>query len=202
MAKTRARLAIARIACRRGVLWQVMNIPPGARSDLAGARAMLRQPSAKVQDSESRLGTPMAHSTPASDTAEDLLRCAPAMSEPGIELADQFLGCLGDHRSWREDRFRPRFGERVVVLRRNHAADNNHNIVAALLGERSLEFGYQREMTGGQRRDPDDVHVVLDRLARSLRGRCEQRTDIDVEAEIGEGRGDHLLAAVVAVLAD
>ena len=33
-------------------------------------------------------------------------------------------------------------------------------------------------------------------------GRREQRADVDVEAEIGEGRGDHLLAAVVAVLAD
>ena len=33
-------------------------------------------------------------------------------------------------------------------------------------------------------------------------GRREQRPDVDVEAEIGERRGDHLLAAVVAVLAD
>ena len=32
-------------------------------------------------------------------------------------------------------------------------------------------------------------------------GRREERADIDVEAEIGEGGGDHLLAAVVAVLA-
>ena len=46
------------------------------------------------------------------------------------------------------------------------------------------------------------MHVVLDRLARGFRRRREQRADIDVEAEIGEGRGDHLLAAVVAVLAD
>ena len=29
----------------------------------------------------------------------------------------------------------------------------------------------------------------------------EQRTDLDVEAQIREGRGDHLLAAVMAVLA-
>ena len=46
------------------------------------------------------------------------------------------------------------------------------------------------------------MHVVLDRLPRGLRRRREQRPDVDVEAEIGEGRGDHLLAAVVAVLAD
>ncbi len=46
------------------------------------------------------------------------------------------------------------------------------------------------------------MHVVLDRLARGFRRRREQRADIDVEAEIGKGACDHLLAAVVAVLAD
>ena len=46
------------------------------------------------------------------------------------------------------------------------------------------------------------MHVVLDGLTRSLVGGRKQRSDIDVEAEIGEGGGDHLLAAVVAVLAD
>ena len=46
------------------------------------------------------------------------------------------------------------------------------------------------------------MHVVLDRLARGFRGRREQRADVDVEAEIGEGRRDHLLPAVVAVLTD
>ena len=38
-------------------------------------------------------------------------------------------------------------------------------------------------------------------VGRLLR-RLEERPDLDVEAEIGEGRGDHLLAAVMAVLAD
>ena len=46
------------------------------------------------------------------------------------------------------------------------------------------------------------MHVVLHRLARGFGGGGKQRADIDVEAEIGKGRGDHLLAAVVAVLAD
>ena len=40
--------------------------------------------------------------------------------------------------------------------------------------------------------------AVLGGLLRGL----EQRADVDVEAEIGERRGDHLLAAVVAVLAE
>ena len=46
------------------------------------------------------------------------------------------------------------------------------------------------------------MDVVLDRLARGLRRGREQRTDVDIEAEIGEGGRDHLLSAVMAVLAD
>ena len=45
------------------------------------------------------------------------------------------------------------------------------------------------------------MDVGLDGLAGDLLGRLEQRADVDVEAEVGERRGDHLLAAVVAVLA-
>ena len=56
-------------------------------------------------------------------------------------------------------------------------------------------------MSGGERRHADDMHVVLDRLAGGFLGRLEQGTDIDVEAEIGEGGCDHLLPAIVAVLA-
>ena len=57
-------------------------------------------------------------------------------------------------------------------------------------------------MAGGVGRHADDVDVVLDRLARRFLGGLEQRADIDVEADIGEGGGDDLGAAVVAVLAE
>src|SRR5690242_21215203 len=53
-----------------------------------------------------------------------------------------------------------------------------------------------------QRRNADDVYVVLDRLARRLDRRCEQGADIDIETEIGEGGGNDFLPAVVTVLAD
>ena len=69
------------------------------------------------------------------------------------------------------------------------------------LRQRRRQLRHQRQVPGRQRRHADDVHVVLDRLARGLVGRREQRADVDVEAEVGERRGDHLLAAVVAVLA-
>ena len=71
----------------------------------------------------------------------------------------------------------------------------------ALVGQRLLERGQQREVAGGQRGDSDDVHVGVDRLLGDLLGRGEQRAHVDVEAEVGEGGDDDLLAAVVAVLA-
>ena len=43
--------------------------------------------------------------------------------------------------------------------------------------------------------------LLVGRQRRDLLGRREQRPDLDVEAEIGESRGDDLLAAIVAVLA-
>jgi hypothetical protein len=57
-------------------------------------------------------------------------------------------------------------------------------------------------MRGGERRHAENVHVVLDGLACRLGRASRTAADVDVEAEVGEGRGDHLLAAVVAVLAD
>ena len=72
----------------------------------------------------------------------------------------------------------------------------------SLRGKLGLEFGHQRQMSGGKRRHADDVDVVLDRLAGAFRRRRKQRADVHVEAEIGKGRGDHLLAAIMAVLAD
>ena len=102
----------------------------------------------------------------------------------------------------REDRLGAGLHQRVVILRRHHAADHNHDVVAALLGEFRLQFRHQRQVGRGERGHAENMHVVLDRLAGGFRRRCEQRSNVDVEAEISEGRGNHLLAAVVAVLAD
>ena len=74
--------------------------------------------------------------------------------------------------------------------------------LAPEFGERGLELGDERQVSGRQRRHADDVHVGLDRLAGDFGRGLEQRADVDVETEVGERRGDDLLAAVVAVLAD
>ena len=96
----------------------------------------------------------------------------------------------------------PGLAQLVVVLRGDHAADDDEDVVAALLAQLRDELGHQRLVPGGLARHADDVHVVLDRVARRLLGRLEERADVDVEAEVGERGGDHLGAAVVAVLAE
>jgi hypothetical protein len=63
------------------------------------------------------------------------------------------------------------------------------------------ELRHQRLVAGRLAGDADHVHVVLDGVARRLVRGLEQRADVDVEADVGEGGGDHLGAAVVAVLA-
>ena len=55
-------------------------------------------------------------------------------------------------------------------------------------------------MPGGERVHAHDVHVRLDCLPGHLGRRLEQWPDVHVEAEVGEGGGEDLLPAVVAVL--
>ena len=111
-------------------------------------------------------------------------------------------GRLRDVGAGAEDRGDAGLAELVVVLRRDHAADDHEDVVAALLAQLRDELGHQGLVPGGLARHADDVHVVLDRVARRLFGSLEQRADVDVEAEVGERGGDHLGAAVVAVLAE
>ena len=56
-------------------------------------------------------------------------------------------------------------------------------------------------MAGRERRDADDMDALGRRQRRDFLRRREQRTNLDLEAKVGEGRGDDLLPAVVAVLA-
>ena len=92
--------------------------------------------------------------------------------------------------------------QEVVVLRRDHAAARRRGCRRRpARAARSMSCGHERLVAGGLARHADDVHVVLDRVAGRLLGRLEQRAEVDVEAEVGERGGDHLGAAVVAVLA-
>src|ERR1700730_3226170 len=55
-----------------------------------------------------------------------------AMPEPRIELVDQLFGGIRNHRARRKNRLGTGLVERLVILRRHHAADNDHDVVAAL----------------------------------------------------------------------
>ena len=85
--------------------------------------------------------------------------------------------------------------------RRDDPAHDHDDVGAPEPGSSARSSGTRVRWPAASERRPDDVHVVLDRLARRLLGGLEERADVDVEAEVRERRGDHLLAAVVAVLA-
>ena len=72
--------------------------------------------------------------------------------------------------------------------------------LAAQLLQLGDDLRHQRKMAGSQRRDADDMHVVLHGLLRSLLRSLEQRPHVDVEADVGITRGDYFGTAVVAVL--
>ena len=129
-----------------------------------------------------------------------LRRGALAVAQPFVEPFDQALRGLGDHRPGREDRVDAGFAQRREILLRNDAADDDHRLAHPGLAERALQRRRQREMARRERRDADDMGLALRRQRRHFLGRGEQRPDPDVEAEVGEGRGDDLLAAVVSVL--
>ncbi len=88
-----------------------------------------------------------------------------------------------------------------MVARRDHAPHDDHDVGGVQLGQRRAQRGHQRQVPGGQRRYAHHVHIGLDRLPGDLFRCLEQRADVDVEAQVGEGGGDHLLAPVVTVLA-
>ena len=92
--------------------------------------------------------------------------------------------------------------ELVVILRRDHAADDDDDVLAAQFLKLADDLRHKGKVPGGEGRNAHHVHVVLDGLACGLLRGLEQRSHIDVEADVGVTGGDHLGAAVVAVLAE
>src|SRR5213078_857658 len=90
--------------------------------------------------------------------------------------------------------------EELVVPGRDDAAAHDEDVAGAFLFQRPDQRGDQRLVRGRLARHADDVHIVLNRLAGGLFRGLEQGPDIDIEADIGKGRGDDPGAAVVAVL--
>src|SRR5262249_13798039 len=107
------------------------------------------------------------------DEGKDLARCGRDVGAGPVDGAD--AGAL----------------QLVVVLGRDDAAPDDQNIAAVLIAQGLDEGRDERLVAGGLARDADDMDVVLDRLARALFRGLEERADIDVEADIRKGGGDH-----------
>src|SRR6516165_4222679 len=93
--------------------------------------------------------------------ARSLRRLLP-VSQPLIELVEQRLGRFRDHGARGKDRLGAGTLEFVVVLRRHHAPDHDHDVVAPLLDEGGLELRNEREMRRREGRYAEHVNVVLD----------------------------------------
>ena len=90
----------------------------------------------------------------------------------------------------------------AYVAGRDHAADHDHDVVAA---ERRpaprFSAGSRVRWPAASELTPTMCTSASTACWATSSGRGEQRAHVDVEAHVGEGGDDHLLAAVVAVLA-
>ena len=75
--------------------------------------------------------------------------------------------------------------------------------MAALAGIKALaQCRHLAEMGSRQRRDADSIDIFGNRHVIDFVRAGEKRPYGDVETDIGKGRGDHLLATVMSVLAE
>jgi hypothetical protein len=82
------------------------------------------------------------------------------------------------------------------------ATADDHDVVRSFLLQAGNHLRDQCLVTSGLGGDADNVHIVFDRFANRFVRRLKEWSDVDVETDIGEGRRDHLGAAVVPVLAE
>ena len=85
---------------------------------------------------------------------------------------------------------------------RDHTAHDDDDVLTAELLQLGDDLRHERQVTGGQRRDAHHMHVVLDGLLGGLLRGLEQRTHVDVEADVGITRCHDLGTAVVSVLTE
>src|SRR5438477_131510 len=70
--------------------------------------------------------------------------------------------------------------QELVILRRDDAAADHEDVVAAFLAQCLQERRHQRLVAGRLGGDTDHMDVVLHRLARGFLGRLEQRAHVDI----------------------
>ena len=82
----------------------------------------------------------------------------------------------------------------------DYAANDHDDVLAAELLELCDDLRHKGQVACGERRNAHYMHVVLDGLLGGLFGSLEQRTHIDVEADVGIAGGDYFGPPVMAVL--
>lgn len=116
------------------------------------------------------------------------------------KFVKEFLGSEGDDGAGSEDGGDAFAIEGVVVLGGDDATDHDQDIVASVGFEGFAQLRYESEVSGSKAAYADDVDIVFDGLTGAFLGGLEEGSDIDIKAEIGKSGGDHLLAAIMAVL--
>ena len=113
----------------------------------------------------------------------------------------QTLRGLGNDGPGRKNRVGAGVAQQGEVLTRDHAADGDHRLVKTELAQRSFQRRDERKVARGERRDANDMGLLLGRQRGHLLRSCKQRPDLDVEPEIRKRRGNDLLPAVMSILA-
>jgi len=117
-------------------------------------------------------------------------------------LRSKILAGVRDHRTGREDRLGARFLQRIIILRRNHAADHDHDVAAAFLLERDLISGTKRKVAAASEETPTICTSFSTACRRASPGVANSGPISTSKPRSAKADANHLLAAVVAVLAD
>ena len=134
--------------------------------------------------SNSRGGSGGRHAGPDMQRAADRVQCnqdAPAPELPLRILMNSLRGD-GNHGTRAVDAGDAGLIEEFVVLRRNDAADDHKDVIAAEFAQLVDQLRDQGFVAGGERGDADGVDIVFRRVQRRLRagfgraGRCRHRS--------------------------
>src|SRR6202167_351795 len=101
------------------------------------------------------------------------------------ELLHETLRGLGNDAPGRKNRVGAGVAQRRKVLRRDDAADGDHRLVKTELAEGLFQRRDEREVAGGERRNANDMDLLLRRKRRHLLTRREQRPDFAAESGVG-----------------
>src|SRR5579859_1024145 len=126
-------------------------------------------------------------------------RRPPALAAGGVlgtniarQRVQDHLRANWDHGSGAKYSGHARLLEIIIVLRRDYSAGVDQNVAAPAPFQLGDYFRHQRLVSAREGRGSQHVDIVFDGHGRGFGRRLEERTHVDIEAEIGEGSGDNL----------